>query len=281
MNSKKNIFYSLANKIRTKLLLFIDNEIIQKSSKTNTKNSFNEELIELSFEETFSEKTKDKICSTIYVPKIDAPSISHTPCKTEEIFINDNYNTPDFNFHHQFHKKVIKNKKEKSSFIRSVSNNKNKSNFKNNECIVFNDKKYIIRKNIKQSSAFLIQKKKEEKFEKDGIFLKNLCRNFKKECCKIKITVCGCDNTEPINNNININIENNNMNTKNKKLLYIKENNRNPNKRNSGKVPDCSNLLIPTFTYSNASCIKRQKTTKKTTRKISRRLTTMKNYKIN
>ena len=163
MNSKKNIFYSLANKIRTKLLLFIDNEIIQKSSKTNTKNSFNEELIELSFEETFSEKTKDKICSTIYVPKIDAPSISHTPCKTEEIFINDNYNTPDFNFRHQFHKKVIKNKKEKSSFIRSVSNNKNKSNFKNNECIVFNDKKYIIRKNIKQSSAFLIQKKKKRK----------------------------------------------------------------------------------------------------------------------
>ena len=269
MNTNKNIVYSLANKIRTKLLLFIDNEISQKSSIIHKKNLINEELTKLHFEETFFEKNNNQIF-TIHFTKTPS-TIEHTPYKPKKPFFNENCFCQNFSSRRAFPNRTIEQKIVNCNFIRPVTKNytTNNSTKNNNNCIIINDNQYFIKTNIKQSSAILIEKKNVEKSEKDEKFLKSLCKSFKKESLKRKKTVNGCKNINFMNNNNNNN-DRRNLSIKSKKLLNLQENKRSQNKRYSSKVSDYSKFIIP-LVFSNRSSVKRQTTIVKTSRKSPRK----------
>ena len=259
MNYNKNNIYSLANKIRTKLLLFIDNEISRKSLNSHKKNIINEEQIEIHFEETYNQKSDNKICYSINFSK--TPPTLDTSSKIKKTVNNQNYFNSNSNTRRDFQRRTMEHKIDNCNPIRIASKNKTTNNItKNNNFILVDDNKYMIKANIKQSRAILIEKKKLVKSEKDETYLKNLCRSFKKECSKIKITVNGCDYTNPINNNSNFKIRN--FSLKTKKAFNIKDSNRSQNKRNSSKVIDCSDFIIP-LVFPSRSRLKRLKTTKK------------------
>ena len=176
--------YCKYNRIRTKLLLFTDNEVQSKIKQSNQNLKFScETEIRISFEETFTQKKNDKFnftSSNILKPKK-----------------NDNFDkslsTND----------VSPNKISKKSQRKGKDNIHSKTPYKkdtrpdklSNNNIYFNKKFYSIKNLSKQSSTFLILPKQKNAAQ----YLKTLCNNLKK--CK--------NNKKPVKYLRSISINNN------------------------------------------------------------------------
>ena len=168
--SKKNIntnpkdFYFKYNRIRTKLLLFIDNEIQSKIKQNNQYIKFNyRDEIRISFEETFTQKQ---------INKNDFPFLNNL--KTEK---NDNSNK-SFSTTDGYSNKVNKksNQKEINNIHSKAFVNHPNKLFNN---IIFLNKKFRSIKNISRQTSSILLKSKQKNSAK---YLKNLCNNLKK--CK-------------------------------------------------------------------------------------------------
>ena len=163
--SEKNIntnihnSYNLYNRIRTKLLLFIDNEIRSKIKQNNNLKFNGNGEIKISFEETFIQNQDNKC---------NFPSSNILKVKKKDILDKtlSTIVTPN---------KIIKNRYQKEiGDVYSKTINK-KGNCLNN-IICFKKKIYSIKNLSKQSSTFLILPKQKSAAE----YLKNLCNNLKK-----------------------------------------------------------------------------------------------------
>ena len=158
--------YSKYNKIRTKLLLFIDNEIRTKMSQSNhhLKYNYNDETqLKISFEETFTQKKNNR--HDLY---------SSNVLKTKQ---NDNLDksisTVDISTNIFTAKSQQKNRGNiHSKTLNKVSNSQDKIF---NNLICFNKKFYSIKNLSRQSSTFLILPNQKNAAE----YLKNLCKNLK------------------------------------------------------------------------------------------------------
>ena len=162
--------YCKNNRIRSKLLLFIDNEI-QTKIKQNTQNIFfkceDETQIGITFEETFTHKQINKFdLSSSNIPMLKKFDNSDKSFST----VDDSPNKMSKN----------SNQKKRNNIHYKTFSNENKcSNKSSNNIINFNKKNYSIKNLIKQSSTFLILPKQKNATE----YLKNLCNNLK--ICKI------------------------------------------------------------------------------------------------
>ena len=164
--SEKNIdisvksSYSKNNQIRTKLLLFIDNEIQSKIKQKNNdlKISCEDEIqTKISFEETFSQKETDKYdFFPTNVSKLNKNNTSERSFST----IDDS------------NKILEKSHKRGNTHSKTYCNQPNK--FLSNT-IYYNKKVYTIKNRSRQSSTFLILPKQ----KKAADYLKTLCNNLK------------------------------------------------------------------------------------------------------
>ena len=160
MDKKTKSCYFKNNKIRTKLLLFIDNEIQFKiKQKTNNLkfNCENENQTKISFEETFTQKYKDKY-----------------NCFTSSIFKKKKNDNSDKSFSTIDDSNKIIEKPHKRGNTHSKTHYNNPNKLFNN--VIYYDKKIYSIKNIsRQSSTFLILPKQKKAAE----YLKILCNNLK------------------------------------------------------------------------------------------------------
>ena len=158
-----NSSYFKNNRIRTKLLLFIDNEI-QSKLKQNIQNlkfnCKNENLIKINLEETFTQKPiKKYFFSFSNIDKIKKNENSNKSLST----VDDSPNK-------------IKEKSSKKRYIIHFKTYAKEDNYSNKLINISFDKKiYSIKNLFKQSSTFLILQKPKNSFE----YLKILCNNFK------------------------------------------------------------------------------------------------------
>ena len=180
--------YIIANRIRSKLLLFIDNELKKKPKHPEQKfikeYPIPEKIITIDYEEIKNEKIKYKYSNEFILPsktsrnfisnkpKILSPStVDDTPYQEKPNNLLHQSNSIRNVFQHKTNQEKSKNKIEidvrKIKIIKSMKINKN---------IEFDDNKYFIRANKKKSSVFLIEKK----IKKDENYLKNLCKRLKK-----------------------------------------------------------------------------------------------------
>ena len=145
----KNSYYKY-NRIRTKLLLFIDNEIQSKIKRNNKNLKFNcEDEIKISFEETFTQKKTNKYdFHSSNVLKIKKNDILDKSLST--IDISPNKNT----------KKSYRNGK-----VNTRSKTLNKEDNCTNNIFCFKKKLYSIKNLQKQSSTFLILSKQRNEAE--------------------------------------------------------------------------------------------------------------------
>ena len=201
MNSKISL-YSIANKIRTKLLLFIDKEI--QSQKKNyilpiSKNNHEEKNSCIIIEEAYSQKKAEIIFSDL-----------------------------------GFLSKTIKNENTKKTFSTCNDTPLNTTKVKDfNNIIYLEDKKYSINKKVKPSSTFIIF----EKPKIDKKYLKALCGNLKlskknfmysnKPLNVKNIKICSSKSNLAMNKrNFSNSFKNNNLNYQNEKHKqrdYIKD----------------------------------------------------------
>ena len=156
-----NSSYFKNNRIRTKLLLFIDNEIQYKLKQNiqNLKlNCRNDNQINL--EETFTQKRINKhFFSFSNIDKIKKNENSNKSLST----VDDSPNK-------------IKEKSNKKRYIIHFKTYAKEDNYSNKLINISFDKKiYSIKNLFKQSSTFLILQKQKNSFE----YLKILCNNFK------------------------------------------------------------------------------------------------------
>ena len=168
--SKKNMFintrtsYFKNNQIRTKLLLFIDNEIQSKVKQNIYKLKFNfEDETRISFEETYSQKQINKYgfsSSNILETKINVNSDKSIST------IEDSSNKV---------KKQLYRKGRDNSHCTSINKEGNFPNKLLNNTIHFHRKYYSIKNLSRQSSTFLILPKQKNAVE----YLKSLCENLK------------------------------------------------------------------------------------------------------
>ena len=158
--------YLRKNQIRTKLLLFIDNEIKSKI-KQNTQNvKFNytyESQFKISFEETFTQKQRNKY---VFFTSIIRGNIKNNNSDKSSSTID---NSPN-----KITKKPYQ-KKRSSTHSKTLTKEKNRSNEMLNNSIYFKRKLYSIKKILRQSSTFLILPKPKNGAE----YLKALCNNLK------------------------------------------------------------------------------------------------------
>ena len=190
--SPKNNFYSIANNVRTKLLLFIDKEIQLQNKNHNhfifNKKNYKEETHCINIEETYSQKkteivfSNSKLQSKITISKDTIKTTStcnDTPKITNETHCNDEF--------------------------------------------YLKDKIYSINKEIKPSSTFLIY----EKPKTDKSYLKNLCDSLKlsKKYNGSSFMPTHIKNIKNNNNKLNtlINKGNSNNSFKKNKLGYLNE----------------------------------------------------------
>ena len=194
-----NISYITTNKIRTKLLLFIDKEI--RTKKTNTlkiiKNAQSDSVHYIKFEETFSQNDPDKIYFSF--------------CQEHKNFIKFNKPTNKYITNHQNHitnKNIIpkykihhcslypKNNPEKNNTANLTFIHENKYrnyDLKSNIIINLKGKVYHIKSAKKISSVIEIS----DKPENDERYLKKLCNSLKimkfKKNTK-RSSICFCKN---------------------------------------------------------------------------------------
>ena len=167
MSAKTQNFYSRNNKIRSKLLLFIDNEVQSKIKQNNQNIKFNFEndsLIKICFEETFSQKkTKKRDYSILNTLRTKKNENSDKSIST----IDDTSN-----------KITVKSplKKWGITHSKTLSGEEIRQNNKilDNK-ICYNEKVYSIKTLSKHSSTFLILPKRKNAVE----YLKNLCDKLK------------------------------------------------------------------------------------------------------
>ena len=211
MDRKNENSYCKNNRIRTKLLLFIDNEIQIKIKQNKQNLKFNCEeksQIQITFEETFSQKEIEKYgFSSSNITKTKKNDNSDKSFSTVDNSSNKN-------------KKKSKQKERGINHPKTFVKEDNLPNkLLNNVC--FHKKIYTIKNLSKQSSTFLILIKK-----KIGAkYLKNLCYNLK---------VCKNDK-KPVKQCESINIKS--------KLLSLTKDKKAP--KNSNK------LIIPKSQKSN------------------------------
>ena len=165
-NTKVQNSYFKNNKIRSNLLLFIDNEIRSKIKQNNRNLKFkceDENLFRISFEETFNQKENNKY-----------DFLSPNILKTKK---NDNsdksFSTID-DSPNKINKKQYQKKRNNTHF-RTFSKENNCSNKLLNTFICFDKKNYSIKNLLKQSSTFLILPRKKNAAN----YLKTLCNNLK------------------------------------------------------------------------------------------------------
>ena len=152
--------YIKFNQIRTKLLLFIDNDIQSKIKHQNLKFKCEDE-IKISFEESFIQKQADKydFPSSLKTKKNDDSDKSLSTIDVSSNKIPEKSNQKErVNIHAKTFAKVC-----------------NRPNKLSNNIVCFNRKVYSIKNLSKQSSTFLILPKQKNAFE----YLKNLCNNLK------------------------------------------------------------------------------------------------------
>ena len=155
MNMNIQNSYFKYNRIRSKLLLFIDNEIQSKIKQKYQYLKFNsEDEITISFEEIFIQKQTNKY---------DFPFIKNDNSNKSISTIDDSPNKKS-------DKKERNNTHSKMLFKESDCPNKLSNNI-----ICFNKKCYSIKHLSRQSSTFLILHKQKNAAE----YLKNLCNNLK------------------------------------------------------------------------------------------------------
>ena len=208
MSANTRNFYFRNNKIRSKLLLFIDNEVQSKIKQNNQNIKFkleNESLIKICFEETFTQKKAKKrdfsILSTLKTKKTENSDKSVST-------IDDTSN-----------KITVKSplKKWGITHSKTLSGEEIRQNNKilDNK-ICYNEKVYSIKTLSKHSSTFLILPKRKNAAE----YLKNLCNNLK--ICK--------NGKKPIKKSESININRKSLNLgQNKKVT--KKQNKNKNRK--------------------------------------------------
>ena len=180
--------YINANKIRTKLLLFIDNELKQKHKNPEQKfikeYHITEEKITIDYKEIKNDIILYSYSNGFFLPSkikrtfipiklnILSPStVDNTPYEDKiKNFMNQNYNMRNV-YQHRTNQEKLKKKLEinvrKKKIINSVKFNKS---------IEFDDNKYYIRTKTKKSSVVLVEKT----IKKDKNYLKNLCKKLKK-----------------------------------------------------------------------------------------------------
>ena len=217
MNTNIRNSYIKNNRIRTKLLLFIDNEIQSKTKKNNKNLKFNcknETSFKISFEETFTQKETIKYgfsFSNILITKKNDNS-------------DKSVSTIDGSSNKIIKKSVKKNKSDIK--FKSFSEEDNLSNKSLNIIICFREKNYSIKNLSKQSSTFLILPKQKNATE----YLKTLCNNLK-ICKKYK---------KPTKRNTSINIKTN--------LFDLSKDKKSPKKSNGTKFQKSKNNSQ--YTYS-------------------------------
>ena len=148
--------YFRNNRIRTKLLLFIDNEIQNKIKQNHQNLKFNcgdENKIMISFEETFSQKQTNK-----YIFNTSDKSVSTVDDSSNKL------------------KEKLEQKKRVYSHSKTLYKEDNLQNKILDDNICFHKKIYSIKNISRQSSTFLILPKHKYAAE----YLKTLCNNLKK-----------------------------------------------------------------------------------------------------
>ena len=162
-----NRTYDKANKIRQKLLLFIDNELLsnQKYSKiSNVVDSF-----KICFDETFSHNNLS----------------NYNKCNIN----SSNSTTPSINTNFNFPPSLIKRNKCKNNTYNKKTNNNEVTNVKKTNktktlnqnmfmerIIEMNNNKYVVKFKSSNSKTILVEQKK----NKDCAFLSELCDKLKK-----------------------------------------------------------------------------------------------------
>ena len=171
--------YLRNNQIRTKLLLFIDNEIQSKIKQNNHNLKFiceDEIRIKISFEETFTQKRRNKY---VLYSSIITKNRKNINSDKSSSTIDGSSN------------KNIK-KRNQTKRINTYSKICNKKNNHSNEIlnnyIYFNEKIYLVKKISRQSSTFLILPKHQNGTEHLKILFNNLkiAKNNKKPIKKIR-----------------------------------------------------------------------------------------------
>ena len=159
MNMNTQNSYFKYNRIRSKLLLFIDNEIQSKIKQKDQNLNNCEAEITISFEESFSQKQTNKYdfsFSNIQTKKNDS---SNKSISTIDDSPNKKSDKKERNNTHS--KMLLKESNCPKKLLNSV--------------ICFNKKCYSIKHLSRQSSTFLILHKQKNAAE----YLKNLCNNLK------------------------------------------------------------------------------------------------------
>ena len=172
MNPKKSL-YSIANKIRTKLLLFTDKEIRSQKNKYN-----------------------------LYLPKAEIKEDKYHYISTEETYSQKSTEIIYSNF--GFQTEEIKNKNTKETFSTCNDTPINTKVIHSNNLFHLKDKIYTINKTLKPSSTFLIIEK--PKINKN--YLKILCDSLKFSKRNYK-----CSFRYKSNNLKNVKIDSNKFNT--------------------------------------------------------------------
>ena len=166
MNMNINKSYLKNNRIRSKLLLIIDNEIQSKIKQKNLNIKFNydeETPIKICFEETFIQEQ---------VNKYDF-SYSNISKNKKNDNLDKSFPTTDDSLN-----KVNQNSRQKGGEIihsKTFFKQNNHPNKILNNSIYFNKKIYSIKHLSRQSSTFLILPKQKNAIE----YLKTLCNNLK------------------------------------------------------------------------------------------------------
>ena len=164
-NTRIQKSYSKYNKIRTKLLLFIDNEIRAKMNQKNYKLKYkfdDEKQFKISFEETFIQKENNRY---------DFPYSNILKTQNNDN-LDKSISTVDVSTNTIIGKSQQKNRGNIHSKTLNKGNSKNKLF---NNIISINKKFYSIKNLSRQSSTFLILPKQKNSAE----YLKNLCNNLK------------------------------------------------------------------------------------------------------
>ena len=188
-NSSIQNSYCKNNRVRTKLLLLIDNEIQSKIKQNNLKLKYkyeDETLFRMNFEETFIQKQINKYY-------FSSSKILETGKKNEN---SDKSLSTDDGSSNKGAEKSYQNGRN-NNHCRTVHKKGNRTNKLLDNSINFHKKMYSIKNLSKQSSTFLILPKQKNAAK----YLKTLCNNLK-ICKNYKKTV---KQTKAININIKSN----------------------------------------------------------------------------
>ena len=195
MNNKFSSFF-IANKIRTKLLLFIDQEIQSKIKQNKLKDNLRKYHESKLFNHVKTYAYQPNIVFMSTINNFDFSNAknkqkrknSKNSCSTFEITPNNN--------------NILSQTGENSVNVCDLNFTKRKK-ISHYNSICFHEKYYSIKRNIRHSSTFQIYKKPKT----DKKYLKDLCSNFKitnkkisynKVNCKYLINKVSKGNSSPI-----------------------------------------------------------------------------------